>query len=398
RDATSSGLAFLPRWQDAGPAAVRLREDRGGPDDLAQIFERQGDRHWGRRGSEGGTTLAFPLRAPSGERLAIVSLRDRRASQEIGAHRRLFRLLGGLFLAAAMLLVWLLPLREGGVRSRAGRAFMASAAVWTTRWALLVLAEPSGLGLLRSPAHLLLTAAACCAQAFILLLALESLGRGGPARRPRLVRAAAVAAAFLVFAGAALALHRFLDRLVQDARLDVSRVDIGELASPRLALQAGLFLFALAAGLLLRALVDVALRHGARADDWPWLRWLRGAGSSGIPRALRAAGAVLALTLGYASLLHHSYDRMRRDFFEDELRPLVLEQKAMRRRALRASLSLARDPDFAALAALAAEAPAGSGAAYRLWLATAIADRGLASSVRIFAADGGPGAGPAPDQ
>ncbi|MBI1951206.1 MAG: HAMP domain-containing protein [Acidobacteria bacterium] len=404
RDPSSTGLAFLPHWQEAGPAAVRLREDRGGQDDLAELFARQGDRHWGRRGSESGTTLAFPLRAPSGERLAIVTLRDRWASQEIGAHRRLFRILGGLVLAAAMFLAWILPLRKDGIRSRTGRALMASAAVWTVRSALLALAEPSGLtrlpvyeisdqaspllALVRSPADFLLTAIACCAQAFILLLALEDVGRRVPSRRPRLVRAFALASGILVFAGTVLALHRFLDRLVQDARLDLSRIEIGELASPRLALQAGLFLFALAAGLLLRALVDVILRHGARADDWPWLRWLRGAGASGVPRILRAAGAILALTLGYASLLHHSYDRLRRDVFEDDLRPLVLEQKALRRRALRASMSLARDPDFGALAALASEGRAGSGAAYRLWLATPIADQGLASSVRIFDADG----------
>jgi signal transduction histidine kinase/HAMP domain-containing protein len=405
RDAATTGFAFLPHWHEAGPAVVRLREDRGAQDDLTLLFERQGDRYWGRRGNEGGTTLAFPLRAPSGERLALVTLRDRLVSQEIEETRRHFRIFGGLVLAAAILLAWLLPLQSGGIRPRTARALMASAAVWTTRWALLILSEPSGaaphavyeipdasssilLSLVRSPADLLLTAVACCAQAFILQLALESLGRRVPARRPRLVRAAAGTAAILVFASVVHTLHLFLDRLVLDVRLDFSRVVPGELASPRLAIQAALFLFALAAGLLFRALVDVALRHGTTADDWRWLRWLRGAGSSGVPRALRAAAAILALTLGYASLLHHSYDRLRRETFEDELRPLVLEQKAMRRRALRASMSLARDPDFAALAALAAEAKTGSGAAYRLWLATPIADQGLASSVRIFDADG----------
>jgi len=406
RDAASTGFAFLPHWHEAGPAVVRLREDRGALDDLTLLFERQGDRYWGRRGNkEIGTTLTFPLRAPSGERLALVTLRDRWVSQEIGESRRRFRILGGLVLAAALLTAWLLPLQSRGIRSRSGRALMASASVWTTRWALLILSEPSGTAtrsvyeiadssssllrsLLRSPADLFLTAAACCAQAFILLLALEGIGRGSPSRRPRLVRTAAAGAALLVFAGAVHALHRFLDRLVPDVRLDISRVVLEELASPRLALQAGLFLFALAAGLLLRALLDVALRHGQRPDDWRWLRWLRGAGATGVPRALRAAAAILALTLGYASLLHHSYDRLRRDTFENDLRPHVLEQKAMRRRALRASMSLARDPDFAALAALAAEARTGSGAAYRLWLATPIADQGLASSVRIFDSDG----------
>src|SRR5438093_1346171 len=113
RETTPSRLAFLPRWEGAGPASVRFREDPSGQDDLSRLFQRQGDRHWGRLAGEGVLTLAFPLRSPSGERLAIVSLHDRRATQEIGDRRRLLRLFGGLAAALAIFCAWGLPLRAG---------------------------------------------------------------------------------------------------------------------------------------------------------------------------------------------------------------------------------------------------------------------------------------------
>ena len=408
RDAASSRLEFLPHWGEVRPALVRFREDTGDQDELARLFQKQGDRHWGVAGGDGGVTLAFPLRAPSGERLAIVSLRDRRATQEVGARRRAFRLAGGCVLALGFLIASLLPLRATGGLSAGRVALLASAAVWSARWALLVLADPSALphlsiydtsiygssacgGLLRSPADLLMTSAAFCTQAWIMQFALARVDAGARAPRRRRVRYGAIVSALALLAGAAAALHPLLDRFVLDARLDVSRVEPGSLASPRLAMQASLFLIVLALGLLLRSLLDLMLRHGSRPDDWRVLRILRGAGSSGIPFALRAAASILLMTLAYAPILHHSYDRLRRRFFADELQPLVLEQKQMRRKALRDALRAARDPDFGAVAALAAEAPPGPGAAaYRLWRATPVAERGLASSLRIFDRHGAP--------
>src|SRR5882762_1425557 len=403
RDAAGAQLSFLPRWQDAGPATVRFRENPSEMDDLAQLFERQGDRHWGRLGGEGALSLAFPLRAPDGGRLAIVNLRDRRATQEIGDRRRHLRLAGGLVAAAAVLFGWCLPLRAGVIRSPIGRVLAGSLALWTIRFILLIMADPSSLprlaaydisiyassgyaGLLRSPADLLLTAATCCAQAWIFGLALRSMRTEEHPGRRRRTRRAALLTTVVVACAAGATLRVVLDRLVVDARVDVSRVEPGELLSPRFLLQAALFLLVLGAGFVLLALLELALRHADRPGDWRLLRLLRGAESEGIPFALRSAGLVLLLTIAYGPVLHHSYDRLRRAYFDHELRPLVLDQKQMRRQALRDALSLARDPDFAAVAALAAEGS--DSAPYRLWHATPVADRGLASSLRVFDSHG----------
>ena len=403
RDAAGAQLSFLPRWRDAGPATVRFRENPSEMDDLAQLFERQGDRHWGRLGGEGALSLAFPLRAPDGGRLAIVNLRDRRATQEIGDRRRHLRLAGGLAAAAAVLFGWCLPLRAGVIRSPIGRVLAGSLALWTIRFILLIMADPSSLprlaaydisiyassgyaGLLRSPADLLLTAAICCAQAWIFGLALRSMRTEEHPGRRRRTRRAALLATVVVACAAGATLRVVLDRLVVDARVDVSRVEPGELLSPRFLLQASLFLLVLGAGFVLLALLELALRHADRPGDWRLLRLLRGAESEGIPFALRSAGLVLLLTIAYGPVLHHSYDRLRRAYFDHELRPLVLDQKQMRRQALREALSLARDPDFAAVAALAAEGS--DSAPYRLWHATPVADRGLASSLRVFDSHG----------
>jgi len=408
RDSASTRLDFLPHWREAGPAVVRYREDTGDQDELAGLFRKQGDRHWSVSGRDGGVTLALPLRAPSGERLAIVSLRDRWATQEIAARRRVFRLIAGWALALASLVACLLPRRATAHRPTHGDALLGSLAVWAARWFLLIDADPSALphlsiydtsiygssacgGLLRSPADLLLTSAALCAQAWILQLVLERLDGEVRATRRRAIRYAALISALAVLVGAAVGLRAFLDRLVMDARLDVSRVDLASLDAPRLAIQASLFLIVLALGLVLQSLIDLALRYGSRPDDWRVVRVVRGPGSIGFPVALRATGSILLLTLAYAPFLHHAYGRMRQRFFADELRPLVLDQKPMRRQALREALQAARDPEFAADAALAAEEPRGSGAAaYRLWRATPLAERGLASSLRIFDRKGEP--------
>ena len=406
RDAAATRLEFLPHWGEVRPALVRFREDTGEQDELARLFQKQGDRHWGVGGGDGGVTLAFPLRAPSGERLAIVSLRDRRTTQEVGEHRRVFRLIAGWSLALASLIACLLPLRAKAGLPTARGALLGSAAIWSVRWSLLVFADPSALphwpiydisiygssawgGLLRSPADLLMTSVALCAQVWILQLALARFDGGARALWRRRIYYGALVSTLALLAGAGAALHALFDRLVLDVRLDVSRVETGTLASPRLAIQASLFFLVLALGLMLRGLLDLALRHGTTPTDGRLLRALRGVGSSGIPLALRTTVAILFLTIAYAPILHHSYDRMRRRFFADELQPLVLEQKQMRRQALRDALQAARDPDFAAVAALAAEAPPGSGAAaYRLWRATPVAERGLASSLRIFDKNG----------
>src|SRR6266571_2390405 len=327
REAVATRLEFLPHWGEVRPALVRFREDMGEQDDLARLFQKQGDRHWGVGGGDGGLTLAFPLRAPSGERLAIVSLRDRRATQEVEARRRLFRLAAGWVLALGSLIACLLPLRLGAGLPTARGAVLGSAAIWSARWSLLVFADPSALphwpiydisifgssvcgGLLRSPADLLMTSAALCAQVWILQLALAGFDGGSGALRRRRIRRGALVSTLALLAGAGAALHALLDRLVLDVRLDASRIEPSTLGSPRLAIQASLFFLVLAIGLMLRGLLDLALRHRSTPDDWRLLRGLRGAGSTGIPRALRATASILFLTIAYAPILHHSYDRM----------------------------------------------------------------------------------------
>src|SRR5207249_492955 len=135
------------------------------------------------------------------------------------------------------------------------------------------------------------------AQAWIVELALRSIEAPHDPRRRLRARSGALAAAILIAGLGAVALHAFLNRMVLDARLDVGRADSGAILSPRLALQAALFLFVLCGGLLLRSLIDLALRLGSRPGDRPALRRMRGAESEGIPFALRAAGWMLLLTL-----------------------------------------------------------------------------------------------------
>ncbi len=245
----STQLSFVPHGRDAGPVVVRFPDESAEGDDLGVLFRRQGDRHWGQLGGEGVLTLAFPLRAPDGARLAIVSLRDRRASQAIGDDRRRFRIACGLAIALSILAAWGLALRRGVPRSRTGRLVSGSLVIWSVRAALLVFIEPAALprlpiydisvyassglgGLLRSPADLLLTAMAFCLQGWIVSLALRSIDLPPGAWRARLRRTALAGTLVLAATGMFL-LHAWLDRLVLDTRLDISRVDTGECSCSR---------------------------------------------------------------------------------------------------------------------------------------------------------------------
>jgi signal transduction histidine kinase/HAMP domain-containing protein len=391
-------LDFLPRWRRVAPAHVHVG---GGSDDMTQFFLKQGDRYWGRVGREGVTTLSFPLRAPDGTTLAVVSLKDRRAAREVADWRSSLRQAGSASTAAALLLAWLVWIARGGARDERARLLSGSAALWSARAILLALADPAGPnrmpifdvtlyassslgGLLGSPADLLLTAAACLGQAWLVRRFLERLRPLGETR-PRL-RIASVAALALLAIGGGLALHRFLDRLVLDAGFDVSRVTADPPVGPRLALQVSLFLLAAAFALLLRVCADLALRSRSDAAQEsgpprPGEGVLRR-----IPAALRLVAGVLLLTLLYVPFLHHAYDRLRQAFFEEDLAPRVLHQREQRRQILQDSLAMAREPDFAALAGFAEEGTEDGrrGAAYRLWTETPLAEMGLASSLQIF--------------
>ncbi|HKN46978.1 MAG TPA: HAMP domain-containing protein, partial [Candidatus Polarisedimenticolia bacterium] len=405
RDEVGAHLDFLPRWGRAGPAHVHLREAQSLSDDLSRFFERQGDRYWGRLGREAVTTLSFPLRAPDGATLAVVTLKDRRADQEVATLRRGFRQVGALLASCAFLLAWLLLARSGRI-SQAARLAIGTAAIWLGRWALLsvgsaadlprlaiydigLYASPALGGLLRSPADLLLTAVACIAQAWLLNRYVNSLPAPmGAPFRARALRGATAGLAVLL-AGGAVGLHALLDRMVLDARLDIKRVQFDAQTLPRFALQVSLFLLVASLALLVVAVFEFALR--CREDGWGrHLRgWLQDGPLRRLPLVLRVTGAALILTLFYVPFLTHAYARLRQTFFEDDLLPRVLEQKERRAQVLRDSVAMAGNGEFATLAAFAAEGASGPGSiAYRLWSETPMAEMGLASSLQIFDASG----------
>jgi PAS domain S-box-containing protein len=397
-EAAGVPLDFLPRWRRVAPAHVHLRRAPDGGDDLGVFFARQGDRHWSRVGPEAAETLSFPLRSRAGAVLAIASLADGSPAQAIAGRTRALRRAGAVGLALLLLAAWIPPARRGGARRR---LLAGLAAIATARAALLLAgdagppslpifditlyASPAAGGLLRSPFDLFLTAVAVLAAAFLVRDALRREPAPSDPGRRRLHRRWTAAALAAIGAGGAAVLHAFLDRVVLDARLDLGRVG-GGLAAPRLLLQAALFALVAAWGLTLAALAGRLLRllpAGARARLEDLRRRL---GPPPLPAALRVALGTLLLTLLYVPVLHHAYDRLRRLFFEDDLLPRVLTQEERRRLILQDALLLAGEPEFAAGVRFAQEADgAGSDeAAYRLWAATPIAQRGLASSLQIF--------------
>jgi signal transduction histidine kinase/HAMP domain-containing protein len=397
-------LDFLPHWTPAGPAHVHLPLG-GAADDLTRFFERQGDRYWGRLGREAVLSLSFPLRSPSGNSLAIVTLRDRRPIQAIGDFVRSSRRAGAFVLAAAVLLAWWL-LRRASSQGPLGGLLLGSAALWAVRLALLPIgaaadlpslplfdiglyASPAYGGLARSPADLLLTALVSVAQAWILRTALRASAVPSHARKRRRRARGAGLAALAALAGGLFALHRFLDRMVLDARVDLGRVEFDSHFAPRAALQASLFFLVTASAVTIAAFLEVAARCGQGRGARSLSLALGRIRIAPAPRALRFVAGVLALTLLYLPFLHHAYDRLRQEFFEDDLLPRVVDQKERRAQILRDSLGQTQDEGFAAAASFAAEQGSeAGGAAYRLWTDTPLAEAGLASSLRIFDAQG----------
>ena len=390
-------LDFLPHWAGVGPATVLARFAASGPDATTGLPAAQGDRHWGRPGRQGGLTLSVPLRSASGDELLTASLGDRHAGQELQARRTAVRRIGMLVvlagvIAAAVLLARRLPGR--GARLGVGIAAVAAGRLLLLNVApddalpplalydITVYSSSAFLGLLRSPADLLLTAAAALGTAWLLRWA--SRGIQWPADRAgqRARRAGAALAALLVGGGSLMALSAFLDRVVLDSRIDVTRIDLAPPLLARLALQGGLFMLVAAAGTVVAALVALALRRTGPPEA------ARRPGRPGIPTVLRATLATLALTAVYVPLLQHSYGKLRRDFFEFDLRPRILFQTEGRRAILRDSLRSVEEHGFAAEAGFEAAGESHGSLAYRLWGHTPLAAMGLASSLTVFDAEG----------
>jgi len=392
--APGAQLAFLPHWPGVGPATVLARFPGTGPDAMAGLFAEQGDRHWWRPGRQGGLTLSVPLRSPSGDELLTANLGDRHADQELQARRTAVRRIGMLVLLVGLIAAGVLLARR--LPGRGARLLVGITAIIGGRALLLLVAPDDALpplalyditvysssalwGLLRSPADLLLTAVAALGTAWLLRWASRNIRWPADRARQRALRAGAALAALLAAGGSIRALHAFLDRVVLDSRIDVTRVDLAPPLFARLALQSGLFMLVAAAGTVVAALLALALRRPDRAG---------GPHRPGIPTVLRATLATLAMTAVYVPLLQQSYGDLRRVFFEFDLRPRVIFQSEGRLAILRDSLGSVEEPGFAAAAGFE-EAGASSGSlAYRLWGRTPLAAMGLASSLSVFDEEG----------
>ncbi|MEE9291822.1 MAG: ATP-binding protein, partial [Acidobacteriota bacterium] len=395
-------LSFLPGWKRAAPGEVHFSAANREDGAVSGSFERQGDRRWGLLGDTSITTLTFPLRDPVGRQLGEVRLKDRSPEAAADAWAAVARAIAALAAAATILAV-VLMLRSNGIpRSIAARALFASLALWGIRWALLLAASSSDLpdrplfdmslfssssvpGLMRTPLDLLLTAVALLVQ---MTLVRNALIGGAAPRDPRgriALGRAALLAAVLLTPIAWIGLHRFLDRLILDARIDLSRIVFDPHLLPRLTIQASIVATIAAAGLLLWSLTVFALRLlRTRSGDSIARRIDTRLGES-IPPALRWGGGLLILTLLYVPFLHHAYDRMRGEFFELELMPELIDQRGIRSRILRDALDIASRGNFAAAATFARDDEGSpSSVALRLWSMTPLADRALASSLQIF--------------
>ncbi|HEV8201705.1 MAG TPA: ATP-binding protein [Candidatus Polarisedimenticolia bacterium] len=383
-------LEFLPHWGVIEPATIQALLARSNNEGLASLYAHSGDRHWWRIGRQHQLTLSVPLRAPEGEMLLTSNLPDRRAAQEMTARRAAARRLAAL-VAAGMLLLAAACLERRNPWPAGVRLLLLSLTLWGARGFLLVIAPDDALpplpaydiavysssvawGLFRSPLDLLLTAATAAAQAFVLRAALRFRGP----RRP-FYRLLCGIGAVLVAAGSAVALHRFLDRLVVQSRVDITRIEFDDGLAARLALQTGLFLLVLAAASVVHALGRAAL---GKAPPRPGAT-LAGEERRELPPPLRQAILIFGLTVLYVPLVTHAYDRLRRSFYEHDLLPRVIHQEEGRRAVLRDALAIVEQPEFVAAASLDEDPSTPGSLAYRLWSRTPLATMGLASSLRL---------------
>jgi signal transduction histidine kinase len=389
-DDAGIALDVLPHWDTVAPAHIHLSDPRDAAD-LARFFSGRNDRDWGPDGARTPQSVAFPLRALSGEPVAIVSIRDKPPAPMVDGIRRTAARLAACVAALGILIAWRAARRRRGVRPWPAAA-AGIGALLAARTALLLIGPAADLpdtslfdvtlyssSLLgpysRSPADLLLTAG----FGFATVLLLRRAARAAGTRRRAIPRLVAGTIVLVVLLGAGL--HYFLDRLVVEVRLDLTEAGIATLSPAALALQVGLYLLLVASGVLVGIPVDFIRR--ARTAGRP------GPAPFGARAILRGAAWVVLPTLAAILFLNHAYARLRRDFFEHDLLPRVVEQEARRRQVIRDALETMSEPGFAAAAGLAPNSREAGGAeadviAYRLWSATPLAARGLASSLQVF--------------
>lgn len=166
--------------------------------ELAQLFERSGDRYWG--GTEESPMLYFPLQSPSGELLAVSSLAAEDPPTAVVEHRRETQRLAGVILALAALaivisLAYRLSQGLGNPRRGGHQAIILGVyfgvALWGLRIVVLLANVPLGFGteadnpvhyasniffdFFRSPADFLVTALVMLAVSAALVLPLLTL-------------------------------------------------------------------------------------------------------------------------------------------------------------------------------------------------------------------------------
>jgi signal transduction histidine kinase/HAMP domain-containing protein len=321
-------------------------------------------------------TLSWPLRAGQARPLARLVLEETPAA----ARAARARATAGAWAGLAFTMLAAVALTRRGARLDARRLFAVVAGVSAARAALLAgrtleellprsLGSPSlygrgdMFGLCASPAALLVTAIAVYLIATaVARLAAQSVERG---RRSALIPLAGVAlagvAGVLALAGS----------LAKDARVRVPRLDP---TSP------GTLVLALAAAFLITGVAETlaTLYVAARFRE----------GASARASRVAVAATLLPLAVAFLAQLYLTTDRMVDERLRSEFAPLVLEQTARRRVALKAAIGEAAASPRVAAALGRAESGDDAFLAYDLWTDSDLFHEGFASSIDLYDASG----------
>jgi signal transduction histidine kinase len=321
-------------------------------------------------------TLSWPWRAEPTRPLARLILEETPAAARAARARAIAGAWAGL--AFAVLAAMVLARRDGIVDTR--RLVAVVTGVVASRAALLAgrtfeellprtLGSPSYygrgdlFGLCASPVALLVTAiGAYLIATTVARFTADAVERG---RRSALVPLAGVAlaglAAILALAGS----------LAKDARVRVPRLDP---TSP------GTLVLALAAAFVITGVAEVFATIYVAAR-------FRGSGSARASRAAVAA-TLLPLAVVFLAQVYRTNDRMVDERLRSEFAPLVVQQTARRRMALKAAIGEAAASPRVAAALARTEGGDDAFLAYDLWSDGDLFHEGFASSLDLYDASG----------